>query len=404
MTPPTSLPCFRLLWLSCVLACLLVVDGHAAPLTARTLRLPLGAGPEADPRALAVSPDGRWLAYVVIPKVVIPKPGRLALVLYDLTSARAQTVDLGPLDPRTDDTTSLLAWRPDSRACAVGIETGWAVVTPGRKRAQWIDRAHGVSGFDCRPAWSPRDGRLAVFSDGGDFWVWDGTRVRRKANWLKMTGIPSYASERPWQCEWSPDGKSILFRYYGDSGRDSNATGHLTIVDPGTGRFKWGAEAGPAHWLDDTQIAYRTSEVDTGGFEPEPLQVAQPAANKERLWRADIMAWSLTDRRDAVWIVTGKGDVWWTSLAKPHWRRVGHSDRHNQDDTLRLFLSPDGTQAALTTGDAVELFRLDGPVRQWRHPGSDIQVLGWAAGRTLPLLTVEPTQSGPSEVRQMEPQ
>ena len=416
MSPsPIPIPNSRspFLWLLCALTCLLPGNVQAAPLTAHALRLPQVAGTEAIFRDLAVSPDGRWLAYVLASERqlyhgsvrlnpnVAPKPGRIALVLYDLSSARAQTVDLGPLDPRADGF-SLLAWRPDSRACAVGTEIGWAIVTPGRERARWIDRTHGVWVLDCRPAWSPRGGRLAFFSEDGDFWVWDGTRIRHKANWLQETGIPLSEGEAPWQCEWSPDGRSILFRFYGSTARDKSDTGHLAIVDAGTGRFGWGTEAGPAHWLDKTRIAFRAEYDYVGGSIPMTLRVARPAVNKERPWRAGVVAWALTRRRDAVWIVNGTGDVWRTLLPNPHWRRVGHRDRTNQADTVDLSLSPDGSQAALTNGSAVELFRRGGPVRQWRHPGFDITVLGWVAGRNLPLLAVEPEKSGPTQVWQME--
>ena len=414
MSPsPIPIPNSRspFLWLLCALTCLLPGNVQAAPLTAHALRLPQVAGTEAIFRDLAVSPDGRWLAYVLASERqlyhgsvrlnpnVAPKPGRIALVLYDLISARAQTVDLGPLDPRADGF-SLLAWRPDSRACAVGTEIGWAIVTPGRERARWIDRTHGVWVLDCRPAWSPRGGRLAFFSEDGDFWVWDGTRIRHKANWLKQTGIPSYADERPWQCEWSPDGRFILFRFYGDSVRDSTDTGHLAIVDASMGRLGWGTEAGPAHWLDNTRIAFRAGNAATD-VAPDTLQVA--TARREHSWRADVAAWALTDRWDAVWIVTGEGDVWRTPLPNLHWRRVGRSGTaRNRTGTFGVSVSPDGSQAALTTGSAVELFRQGGPVRQWRHPGFDITVLGWVAGRNLPLLAVEPEKSGPTQVWQME--
>ena len=384
------------LWLLVALICLFAGGVQAVPLTAHAFRLPLTdpKNPDNGPSAEGLSPDGRWLAYIVT-----PKPGRLALALYDLPSAHAQTVSLGPQNPRFRWRGNVLVWRPDSRACVVGLQTGWAVVSPGRKRARWITRTYGYDGFD-RAAWSPRNGRLAVFSGSGDFWVWDGTHVRRKANWLQETGIPLSEDERPWQCEWSPNGKSILLRFYGNTVRDDTDTGHLTFVNPGTGRFKWGMAAGPAHWLDNDRIAFRAEGDYIGGPMPVTLRVAQRTGGKERSWRAGVAAWALTARRDAVWIVAGEGDVWRTPLVKPRWRRMWHSEdarsRIPQADTVGLFLSPDGSRAALMTVSAItvstiEIFHQGDPVRQWRPLDSDvedIQVLGWAAGRTLPVLVV----------------
>ena len=389
----------RPLWLSWVLAYVLAAGAQAATLTAHALQLPPTDATSVGGAQL--SPNGRWLAYVAE-----RKPGRLALVTYDLTSAHAQAVDLGPLQPRSFFG-DVLAWRPDSRACAVGVPNGWAVVTLGRQRVRWIDPVANYGPFESCAAWSPHGGRLAVFSGGGYFRVWDGTRLRRKADWAKASGAPSYATERAWQCEWSPNEKALLLRFYGQAERNSDAVGHMMVVDPDTGRdkFDWGAEAEPAHWLDDSHVAFRSLDESYGSL-PATLQVARPSAHRERTWRASVVDWALTDRRDAVWIVTGEGDVWRTAPSRPRWRRVGHSEaarRHIQQvGPVGLSLSPDGNQAVLVIGSAVELISSEGwPVGQWREAGSDINVLGWAAGRNLPLLAVGGANGGPYRVCQM---
>lgn len=359
-----------------------------------------------------LSPDGRWLAWFRW-----HHKNRLGVTFYDLTAGRSRLVDLyraKDANPPYGDYVVgnyVLAWRQDSRACAVGIGDGWAIVTPMGRKTQWLARPKGLSLEGCA-AWAPRTHRLAMFDAFGGFRVWDGRHLRKKADWDKTSGAPSYAAIRAWQAEWSPDEKAIAFRFYGEADRESDSAGHTIIIDPNTGRMKyqWGTEACWVHWLDSHRLAYRADDEGIGNRLPVSLTVDRPAIRHARdiAWLKGVIDWTLTPRRDALWAVTDAGDVSRTPTAGRHWKRLLHlgtatKSGDNGSSPYRISVSPQDDHAAVWTGDALTLISATAaPARHWRLGRGQFTVLGWPRGKALPLLAVARSDSAPWQLYQLE--
>lgn len=396
--------------LGIVLAALLCgSDARAAPLTARRLPVSLDDLQETkgEQPVAQLSPDGRWLTWFRW-----HHKNRIGLAFYDLSARRSHMTDLGRAKFADFDYDNyVLAWRQDSQACAVGLGDGWAIVTPLGQKAQWLARPSRSRDIESCAAWAPRTHRLALFGALGDFRVWDGKRLRKKADWADVSGAPPYAAERAWQCEWSPDEKAIAFRFYGEAERQSDSAGHTMIVDPEMGRrkYQWGAEAAWAHWLDSRRLAFRADDEGLGWRFPVPFVVAQPGVRqaKDPVWQGDVVDWALTSRRDWLWVVTHTGDVSRTPTAGQHWKRLRHGTRtkasHTISSPFRLLISPQGDQAAVWTEETLTLVSVSGrPAGRWKLRRGVFTVLGWPRGKALPLLAVQHTDTTPWEAWQME--
>lgn len=409
-------PPFTRLILGIVLAALLCCsDAQAAPLAARRPPVSLDGLQETkgEQPVAQLSPDGCWL-----PWFRWHHKNRIGVAFYDLSAGRSHMTDLGRARfhagtvDEFDYDNYVLAWRQDSQACAVGLGDGWAIVTPSGQKAQWLARPSRSRGIESCAAWAPRTHRLALFGALGDFRVWDGKQLRKKADWAKTSGGPYYTAERAWQCEWSPDEKAIAFRFYGEAERQSDAAGHTMIVAPETGRqkYRWGTEACWVHWLDSRLLVFRADDEGLGGRFPVPLVVAEPAVRQARdsVWQKDVVDWALTPRRDALWAVTDAGDVYRTPTAGRHWKRLLHIGTatkiaDNGSSPYRILVSPQGNQAAVWTGAALTLVSASvRPARRWKLGHGVFTVLGWPRGKALPLLAVQRTDAAPWELWQLE--
>ena len=199
-------------------------DGDAQPLAR--------ANSEAWDYSAAVSPDGRWLAFVS------GRDGDDEIFVLDLASDTTSPVQLthnGAPDLRP-------TWSPDSSTIAY---VGWAPTGQGAKelpRVRFMSRAGGAtrvlpdpgSGHHYTPAWSPDGSRIAVAvgsETDADVAVFD---VETGQVLARLTDGP--AKEVNWQPDWSPDGTRIAFtrRVFLGGGREDHDL--FVINADGTGR------------------------------------------------------------------------------------------------------------------------------------------------------------------------
>lgn len=365
---------------------------------------PLSALSSWEPSAV-ISPNGRWVAYF---DSRLKKGERV--IFYNTQSKLNWAVNVGS-STASFGATRLLLWRADSSACAIGATGGWQVAYPEQRRKLIITR-RAPQGEVCA-AWSPLTKRLAIFDyDKGDgiLQVWNGRNLTKPMPWRIATGFPYRGEERSWQCEWSPDEKSLLFRFYGHAERDSISSGHTNILNPRTGRprYKWGTEAGPAHWLDNSRIIFAASEFGSGGA-TGPV-VENPASGHSQKWMRVSYAHTLSARRDVVWAIDDKGDLYRSPTKKRQWtliRRRVLRVRPNYYPRPMLTLSPRGDMIAMYDAwDGKSLSIVSTSKKKpwavsWRPPSGTIKVIGWAAGGALPLLEWQQRSDGPGIMVQL---
>ena len=352
-----------------------------------------------------MSPNGRWLAYFDAWTY-----NRDKVVFYDLIKSRHWVMDAGRMVPDSYST-RVLSWRRDSRACAVGAAGGWRIAWPSTRSTRRISRA--APGGESCAAWSPRTNHLAMFegsSGSGLYRVWNGRRLTRGIEWSKAVGFPQ-GEGRAWQCEWSPDEKLILFRFYGHAERDRYSSGHTVVINPRTARprFDWGAEASPAHWLDTSRLIFKGDDQGLGS--PSELTVARPVAAQSNNWLKNAVAWTLSPKRDILWVLTTEGHLCRTSTREKQWqiiRRKAVSLKTLQFMSPSLSLSPRGDVIAfchMLGGSSISLVSTS-PKRpwaiNWRVPKGKVKVLGWAPGKSLPLLELERSDETPAVVIQLK--
>lgn len=356
-----------------------------------------------------LSPDGRWLAYFD----ARPK-NHDKVVFYDLVQGRSWVMAARHFDEESF-TSRVLAWRSDSRACAIGASGGWKVAWPSSRRVQRLTRV-GPGGESCA-AWSPRTNRLALFEGflgNGLYRVWDGRRLTRGIKWREAVGYP-YGEERAWQCEWSPDEKTLLFRFYGHAQRESYQSGHTAVVSPRTGRrrFRWGTEAGPARWLDNSRLIFMDDDaLWSGTTAPTGLAVTKPKTRESNIWLENAAAWALAPQGDgkgnAIWAITTDGHLRRTSTKRKHWQIIRRNALPVQYMPSTLSVSPRGDMVAFGNmfgGKNISLVSTS-PRRpwtiSWRAPVGKVRVLGWAQGQTLPLLELQQSDDAPAIVIQLK--
>lgn len=369
-----------------------ICQGRAVVPAHRLLPLPYPTLADTAPE-FTLSPNGCWIAYFGA-----NGQSRPTLILYNVLTRRCWKTSLR----QQEEGGASLTWRADSAALAVATQEGWAAVRPVGKRVQRVTRT--APGSDSCAAWSQKTGQLACFDGdwgGGTFQVWNGKHITHQSNWIRDFGVPE---ARAWQCEWRPDGKALLFRFYGHAERDSESAGHTLVLDPKTGKDKypsWGAEAGPAHWLDNARLAYPDNNEGLGSA---PLTVDSPQTRKRRVWRQKVIQWALVPGRNVLWALTDTGDLSQTSTQKRLWKQVAHVTPAWDGESVRLLLAPQGKYAAVATGPRVTLVSAaTGAKRHWlvRVPDDNYDVLGWLKGQTLPLLAVHPSQNGPWQLWQL---
>ncbi len=352
-----------------------------------------------------MSPNGRWLAYFDA------RPENCdRVVFYDLIKSRLWVVGEGRIVPDSYST-RVLSWRQDSRACAIGAAGGWRIAWPTTRRTRRITRS--APGGESCAAWSPRTNRLAMFEGflgNGLYRVWNGRQITRGIEWGKAVEYPQ-GEERAWQCEWSPDEKLMLFRFYGHAERDSYSSGHTVVINPQTGRrrFDWGAEAGPAHWLDKSRLIFDGDDEGLGVT--SGLTVAKPVAHQSNNWLKNAVTWTLSPQRDAVWALTTEGHLCRTTTKRRHWRiirRNAVSTKVSRSMSPSLSLSPRGDMVGFCHafgGSNISLVSTS-PQRpwiiSWRAPVGKVKILGWASEKSLPLLELQRDEKSPAVIIQLK--
>ena len=357
--------------------------------------------PETIELPAPMSPDGRWLAYRQ------PDEERDRIVCYDLRSGDSWTFDAGR--GRTGE--PALAWRHDSTTLVANAGKRWALLRPAERRAQWLPvrrpQAEGLgSGPSGCAAWSPRTGRLVSFEGEmlgtGEMQVIAANRVAHRAAWPEGLGLPGMIGPwRAWDCEWSPDERSLLFRFYGQAERDPYMPGHLKVLDPRTARerYRWGAEAIQAHWLDNSRVAFLDDDGPrSGGGDTLPLAIAQPATGSRRIVVRDVHSWALSPGRDEIWAVAANRflhRIRASNVRRRHTYRLAQKPLvrwiHGRSD---MVFSADGKVLALPCESISKPPRnfialvdtSTGQARYSEAPPVEIAVLGWPAAAKAPLL------------------
>ncbi|MFN2468317.1 MAG: hypothetical protein ABR521_09360 [Gaiellaceae bacterium] len=147
----------------------------------------------------AVSPDGRWLAFLRVG----------AAQVLTLFVKRGPSGGLRPLRlPLGIFPSGSAEWAPDSRRLAIGSDQGlWVIDAKTGRRRRVVNR------FAVDPSWSPDGRRLAFATPSGergvavqDGTIWivnaDGRNLRRVSRSGCDEGAP----------DWSPDGRELAFQ------------------------------------------------------------------------------------------------------------------------------------------------------------------------------------------------
>jgi len=363
----------------------------------------------------SLSPDGRWLAWseVSVPRgrkgpdnSSEPRVERIGFV--NLSSKRIWRVGLSQQPKPTNyPWHATLRWRPDSRACAIASWEGCRIAWPWRRHSRRISLLPAESND---MAWAPRSNRLALFEDeSGPGRIWDGRRLSPAREWVASTGYPYPGEALVWQAGWSPDERLILLRFYGHAERNISSAGHMALLDARSGRpIHWGAEAGPAAWLDSKRLIYK---ADDDGLEGAvALTVAKPRAHIANPWLPDVLAWTLSADRKVIWALQQNGDLRRSPSTAPRWelvrRKVFKLDAQWGFYPM-ISASPRGDMVAITNDRGGSGITLVGSSARrawastWRAPSGTVQLLGWARGHTLPLLEWQSAAGGPPKVVQL---
>ncbi|BCM90457.1 hypothetical protein IAD21_02310 [Abditibacteriota bacterium] len=366
----------------------------AREISFRLLKIPVAHG------AAVLSPNGRWLA-------VSSEASKVrGTVFYDFQSGHSWT------DSRGEEP---LAWSKDSRVCLSRSSREWRVATPERCESHSILRQPlvGVPGFlreSGIAAWTPRTRRL-VIADGEkntQIRLWNGRQWTRGIDWGRVLKFPEwYQGEvAPFDLTWSRDERLLTIRFYGRAERAEGSALHTVVFAVRGRKLKdvWGEDTGEVAWLDERRMMFKGDDGGMGGA--TDLVVAEPRTKRRRVWKTNVLAWALSPRRDFVCALLGNGDLVRSSTRRPVWQVIQKRAlsrkivTSNEVSTwFQLDVSPRGDMVAISRvlgGRGVWLFSTQ-PQKPWtiywKSPTDSIGIVGWAQGRSLPLVQMGQGQS-----------
>lgn len=343
----------------------------------------------------SISPDERWLVFS--PPRQEGKPE--SVIFHNLQDRQTWQVNAEHSDKNMLG--FVAAWRSDSRACAVALGGDWLVAEPGVRRVTQLGRREWE---EVAAGWSPKR-KLLAFFDTPDFRVWDGRRVSEPVNWAERLGYPSLASPwRAWDCEWSPDEKFILLRFYGAADRTKESPGHLEVINPTTVKKAggWGGEGINAHWLDSARIIFLSdNDATRTSYTNMPL-VVQARGRKPVRVLPQVGWYALSGNRRFIW-AWRSGSLYRIDSRTLKRRVVMKSVAdcaYSEARDLLWVLTKEGATHIIDSKTLAKRF-----IGRWSKDDrpSDWRVLGWAKGKPLPLLLVRQGNSrNAPEIWQLE--
>jgi dipeptidyl aminopeptidase/acylaminoacyl peptidase len=247
---------------------------------------------------MAISPDGRKIAYVAARYGRDPSPGNDQLGIYVLDLRSGKATRIFPCEPVDCHALSGgIAWSPDGSRIAVSQAGGRITLmnSDGGFPHVVVDLGDQGNVFG-RLTWSPDDTSLAFMA--GNRGKGASVRVSLFVVGADGSGLSAIVT-RPLHADgtiplldpaWSPDGSMIAYGVLVPVPGTSRSTGQLWMVNPdGGGRrkvfqtgppcFIW-CGAGPVWAPDGTEIAYLGPEnriyvMNSDGSDPRPIVSAR---------------------------------------------------------------------------------------------------------------------------------
>ena len=345
-----------------------------------------------------LSPNGGWLAYAQ------KRPeAKRCVVFTDFQNARSRVIAGEPS-----------SWSADSRVCAfsfgatpmgrqIGQRSGWELVWPasGRKRVILL-----ASSAQSLVEFAPKTRRLALVQGFGNnrLRFWNGRKLSRGFDWGRVLQFPDWYRDEvsPSALTWSTDERALALRFYGHAERMPGSAQH-TAVFTFRGRhlrWLWSGETGELKWLDSSRLMFKGDDEGLGG--PVDLEVADVRARgkrrRSRVWLSQVVAWTLSARRDFVCALRANGDLLRSSTRRKRWqllRRGIKQDKGESGFAPVMQVSPRADMVALWNpegGRGIALFSTSSRrpwTISWRAPRTGASVVGWRQGQSLPLIEMQ---------------
>jgi hypothetical protein len=370
----------------------------------------LGLGPVGGRNSISVngsvsmSPDEQWLA------IASPNPDGIAdrIVFYSFATHTQWELKASRAIGPEEAAPYIAAWRDDSAAVAVNLAGEWLVVEPKTHQITALAMQGGGIDSSCA-SWSPNRKTLALF-DIPALTIWEGQDLKAKLDWATSLWspplLPGVMEWRPWECGWSPDGRFLFLRFYGQAERGPESSGHLIVIDPNTGKqvAGWGAEAAYPHWLDASTLLYLSNDVNCDRLFPYNLPLAlQSKGQREVKFLPHITWYSLNDDRQNLWALNTAGALLHVNMKTRKHRTMMRSVVSCAYAKSRDLL------LVLTRQDEVYLIEARSGRKEFigRWPQKDQpmkscwRILGWGQGQQLPLVLGRQAEDGALEIRQL---
>lgn len=184
----------------------------------------------------------------------------------------------------------------------------------------------------------------------------------------------------------------------------------MVVVDPRSARprFGWGAEARPARWLDSSRLMFETEDFGWGN--PDALNVARPQSHEFNVWKPRPGHSLVSADASLAYVLTPQGDLLRTSTRRKGWqtvRRGAVSARFMRGAKVSALAPKNGVIALCERGEARSVTLLSTAPRRpwtavWKAPRGTVSVVGWAAGKPLPVVALEAKEGAFPTLFQLE--